>query len=293
MRILVTGKTGQVGWRLARLLPQIGETLAVGRETMDLARPDTIRETLRGVRPDIVVNAAGITHVDRAESESALVHAVNAVAPGIMAEEAQRLGALFVHYSSVFVFDGRKPTPYVETDEPHPVNVYGHAKLQGDYAVAQAAGDHLILRVSWVYDVRGRNFLLTMLRLAELHPELDVVDDQVGSPSWAQSIAAATVDILRNVERARSVSGLYNLSALGAVSRYDWTRRILDLTRDAREAPRLVAIKTRDFPLPAERPLNAVLDSALAMKTFGIELDHWDDALRACVAELGAAGAHA
>lgn len=289
MKILVTGRTGQVGWRLERLLPAIGETIAADRDAIDLAQPDRVREALRAIRPDVIVNAAGYTNVDAAESDAATAHTVNAVSPAIMAEEAKRLGAVFVHYSSVYLYDGLKTAPYVETDEPAPLNVYGHSKRAGDEAVEAVGGDYVILRASWVYDMRGRNFLLTMLRLAQTRELLQVVDDQIGSPTWAHSIAAATVAILREPQRARDASGVYNLSALGGVSRYDFTRRILALTRELRgnrADPQLKAIRTPDFPVPADRPLNSVLDNTRIMRTFGLPLDTWEDQLRGCLAEL-------
>lgn len=289
MKILVIGKTGQVGCRLGHLLPRSGETILAGRDTLDLTRPGSIRETIRAARPDVIVNAAGYTDVDRAESEKALAHAVNALAPGIMAEEAKRAGALLVHYSTAFVFDGRKAGAYTETDAPNPISEYGRSKLGGEEAVAAAGGAHLILRTNWVYDARGRNFLLTMLKLAETREALRVVDDQIGAPTWARSIAEATVAILRDLERAKSQTGVYNLTALGSVSRYEFTRRIMEMTRalrPGREAARLLPINTQDFPLPAARPLNSMLDNSRVMSTFGLPLTDWETQLRACVAEL-------
>ena len=289
MKILVIGKTGQVGCRLGTLLPRGSDTILAGRDTVDLTRPDSLRETIRAVRPDVVVNAAGYTDVDRAESEKAHAHAVNALAPGIMAEEAKRAGALLVHYSTAFVFDGRKAGAYTENDTPNPISEYGRSKLGGEAAVAAAGGAHLILRTNWVYDARGRNFLLTMLKLAATREELRIVDDQVGAPTWARSIAEATAAILRDLERAKSQTGVYNLTALGSVSRYEFTRRIIEMTRalrSGREAARLLPIETRDFPLPAERPLNSVLDNSRLMSTFGLPLAHWETQLRGCVAEL-------
>lgn len=287
MKILVSGKTGQVGWQLERVLPSVGETIAVGRETLDLTRPDTIRKTIRAVRPDVIVNAAGYTHVDSAESKPELMQ-VNAVAPGIMAEEAKRIGAIFVHYSSVYLFDGTRPSPYTEGDAPNPINEYGRSKLAGEHAITQVDGTHLILRASWVYDTRARNFVLTMLRLAAEREELRVVDDQVGSPTWARSIAETTAAILRDIPRARAAAGVYNLSALGAVSRHDFTQRMLELTRDLRStpAPRLVRFKTTDFPLPAARPLNSALDNTKLAATFAVPLTDWETQLRGCLRSL-------
>jgi dTDP-4-dehydrorhamnose reductase len=290
VKILVTGKSGQVGARLGQALPALGETLVVGRETLDLARPEAIRRVIRDVRPDVIVNAAGYTDVDRAESEKALAHAVNAVAPAIMAEEAKRLGALLVHYSSVYVFDGAKPGAYTEVDAPRPLNEYGVSKLLGEEAVTSAGCAHLILRASWVYDTRARNFVLTMLRLAAERDHLEVVDDQTGSPTSARSIAEATCGLLRDLGRAKAASGIYNLAAQGAVSRSDFTARIMEGSRrlrPGRSLPALEPIKTRDFPLVATRPLNSVLVCGKWTETFGIALSTWQEQLDACLAELG------
>lgn len=289
MNILVTGKTGQVGGHLARLLPSIGRVHAVGRETMDLADPDAIRRTVREVRPDVIVNAAGYTAVDRAESDMTTVHRVNATGPGVLAEEAKRIGALLVHYSSGYVFDGRKEGAYDETDPTNPINEYGRSKLAAERAIASAGGDFLILRAGWVYDGRRRNFLLTMLALAAERDVLHVVDDQIGSPTWAGAIAEETADILRDVGRARAARGVYNLASEGSASRFAFTERALALANDlgiGSARPRLARIKTAEFSLPAPRPLNSVLDSRKIQSTFGLRLSTWEQQLRGCMAAL-------
>jgi dTDP-4-dehydrorhamnose reductase len=286
VNILVTGKTGQVGGHLARLLPSIGRVHAVGRETMDLADPDAIRRTVRDVRPDVIVNAAGYTAVDRAESDVTTVHRVNATGPGVLAEEAKRMGALLVHYSSVYVFDGAKRSAYDETDPTNPINEYGRSKLAAERAIEAVGGNFLVLRGSWVYDARRRNFLLTMLDLAAERDVLHVVNDQVGSPTWARAIAEATTDILRDVGRAREASGIYNIAAQGAVSRYDFTRRAIEIAHTVgigTGRPRIARIDTADFPLPARRPLNSVLDSRKLHSTFGLQLSTWEEQLRGCL----------
>jgi dTDP-4-dehydrorhamnose reductase len=250
---------------------------------MDLTRPDTIRDLIREARPDVIVNAAGYTQVDKAEVEPAL-WAVNAVAPGVIAEEAKRLGALLVHYSSVYVFDGTASHAYTESDSPNPINAYGRSKLAGEHAIAAVGAAALVLRASWVYDVRGRNFVNTMLRLAEDEDELRVVDDQRGSPAWARSIAEVTVAVLRNPALAREAAGLYNVGGRGDVTRYDFTRRTLELTRRERaKEPRLSRIKTSDFPLPAARPLNSVLDMSKLTATFRVPVEHWETQLETCL----------
>jgi dTDP-4-dehydrorhamnose reductase len=291
-KILVTGKDGQLGAHLARMLPALGHVYATGRESLDLAHADAIRRTVREMRPNVIVNAAGYTAVDKVESDARHAQQVNAIAPGILAEEAKRIGALLVHYSSVYVFDGTKPGPYSENDAPHPINAYGRSKLAGERAVAAAAGDYLILRASWVYDVRGRNFLLTILELAAERDVLRVVDDQVGSPTWASAIAQTTACLLGDVARARDASGVYNLAAEGAVSRFDFARRVLELepaSNAGGSRPRLVRISTSEFPLPARRPLNSVLDNRKLTSTFDVRPATWEHQLRACVRELRAA----
>ena len=217
------------------------------------------------------------------------MHAVNAVAPGVLAEEAKRIGALLVHFSSVFVFDGCKAGAYVEQDRPNPVNAYGLSKLRGEQAIAAVGGDHLILRASWVYDTEGRDdFVLTMLRLAAEQDGLQVVDDQVGSPTWARPIAEAAVQALVLVRAMKAAPGIYNLAATGSVSRHEFTARLLDLTtglRGDRPPPRLAAIKTDQFPLVATRPLNSVLCSDKVHRV-GVSLTSWEEQLAGFVSEL-------
>jgi dTDP-4-dehydrorhamnose reductase len=289
VNILVTGVTGQVGAHLPQVLANVGRVQALDRAAMDLADPDAIRRTVRAHRPDVIVNAAGYIAVDRAESDADTVRRVNADAPGIIAEEAKRIRALLVHYSSVYVFDGRKSGAYDEADPTNPINEYGRSKLAGEQAIRGVGGDFLILRASWVYDVRGRNFLLTMLALAAEREVLHVVDDQVGSPTWARSIAEATAGILSDVGRAREATGIYNLAAQGSVSRHAFTERALAVARDSgvgAARPRLAKIKTADFPLPAARPLNSVLDSRMLQSTFRLRLSTWEQQLRDCLAAL-------
>jgi dTDP-4-dehydrorhamnose reductase len=287
VKILLTGRTGQLGWHLARLLPRIGETLATDRASLDLTQPDSLRTAIRAAHPDVIVNAAAYTAVDRAESEEDLAHAINATAPGVMAEEAERLGALLVHYSSDYVFDGTSQKPYIESDAPNPINAYGRSKLAGEAAIAATGGAHLVLRTSWLYDMRGSNFVLTMLRLAEEREELRVVDDQVGSPTWTRAVAEATLELLTDLPRAKKAAGVYHLSARGSVSRYEFTRRLLALM-DAPPAhaarPRVLPIKTADFPSTAARPLNCILDNTRMKKTFGVALADWEAQLRLCLA---------
>jgi dTDP-4-dehydrorhamnose reductase len=227
-RILITGKDGQVGFELLRSLAAQGQVMAVGRDKMDLSDPDSIRRTVRAIGPDLIVNAAAYTAVDQAESEPELALAVNGIAPGILAEEAKRLGAALIHYSTDYVFDGTKAAPYIEDDEPRPINVYGSTKLAGEMAIRAVDAPHLILRTSWVYGMRGRNFLLTMLRLARERDELSIVDDQVSAPTWGRELAAGTGDVLKRLgygqpgfcDACAAQRGIYNLSAAGQTSWY-------------------------------------------------------------------------
>ena len=285
MKILLTGRAGQVGSELAKMLPALGEVVATGHDTLDLTAPDAVRAFVRDVRPDLIVNAAAYNAVDRAESDAAQAHAVNATAPAVMAEEAKRLGALIVHYSTDYVFDGTKTSAYVETDATNPLGEYARSKLAGEQAVLASGADALVLRVCWVYDGSRANFVTTMLRLARERDELRVVGDQVGAPTWARGIAEATVAAIRDLERARAASGLYHLAAAGQVDRFELVRRLFELTAGERpKTPRLVRIATSDYPLPAPRPLNSVFDTSKLRSAFGIELDHWDRQLQDCLA---------
>ncbi len=290
MKILLNGKNGQVGWELQRTLATLGEVVAVDRREMDLANPDSIRHAIRAARPDLIVNAAAYTAVDKAEAEPDLAMAINGIAPGIMAEEAGRLGAAMVHYSTDYVFDGTKATPYAEEDLPNPLNVYGKTKLTGERAVQAAGIPHLILRTSWVYGLRGRNFLLTVLRLAKERDELKIVDDQFGAPTWSRMIAEATAQILAQRKDLDEVGGLCHLTAAGQTSWHGFTRAILDQRDLGSAKPRLAAIPTADYPLPAPRPHHSGLDNTKLRQTFGLALPAWDAALKLCGEEISPAG---
>jgi dTDP-4-dehydrorhamnose reductase len=301
--ILLTGKNGQVGRELHRLLARLGEVTAVDRQEMDLAKPGSISGPIREIRPRIIVNAAAYTAVDRAESEETLAHAINAEAPGVMAEEARRLGALMVHYSTDYVFDGKKGSPYVEDDPPNPQNVYGRTKLAGEIAVQQSGANHLIFRTEWVYAREGRNFLLTILRLAAEREELRIVSDQIGAPTWSREIAAGTVAVLSELfsresglESTAGVSGLYHLTAGGQTSWYDFARAILEeASRQSTSqrwfeaatgcrpivTQRVVPISSDEYPTPARRPAYSVLSNARLKREFGVELPNWRAQLRA------------
>lgn len=284
-KILLTGKNGQVGWELARTLATLGEVIAVERRIMDLSEPDSIRSAIRGIKPDLIVNAAAYTAVDQAESEPDLAMAINGVAPGVMAQEAKRLGAALVHFSTDYVFDGEKQGPYTEEDQPDPRSVYGKTKLAGERAVQQAGVPHLIFRTSWVYGARGRNFLLTMRHLARERDALRIVDDQIGAPTWSRMIAEATAQILAPMTHAPSpiaeAAGLYHLTCAGQTSWYGFAQAILG----SRPCADLIPIPTSEYPLPAKRPANSVLCNAKLRRTFGLALPEWDKALALCLGE--------
>ncbi len=292
MRILLTGKDGQVGWELQRSLSCLGELGAFARTELDLSKPEEIRRRIEQVRPDVIVNAAAYTAVDKAESEPQAALAVNGVAPGILAEEARRRGVLLVHYSTDYVFDGSGSRPYTEDDTPSPINTYGQSKLAGERAIRASGAQHLILRTSWVYGLRGRNFLLTMRRLCREREVLRVVDDQVGAPTWSRSIADATAQLLALIllsgsERlsAAAVSGTYHLTAAGKTSWCGFTRAIVaaEFAGSTKTPPQVAPISTADYPLPAQRPRNSVLSCDRLRATFGIALPNWDAALAYCM----------
>lgn len=273
--ILLLGKNGQIGRQLQGMLDP-ARLVALGRSELDLGDGAVIRQVLRQLRPSVIVNAAAYTAVDRAETEEAAARAVNATAPGILAEEASRLDALLVHYSTDYVFDGRQRHPYMEDDPPNPLNAYGRTKLAGERAVQAVNGKHLILRCSWVYGPHGHNFLLTILRLARERAELRVVSDQVGAPTSALAIARATVQLIGRVPAA---NGLYHMSAGGATSWYGFAKAILEEWPDTRAA-RVVPISSEEYAAPARRPAYSVLSNDKLTRTFGLALPDWRTELK-------------
>ena len=281
MKLLVTGRNGQVGWELARALAPLGEITSCDRAQLDLSDPGRIVSVVLAARPDVIVNAAAYTTVDRAESEPELARAINATAPGILAEEARRSGALLVHYSTDYVFDGAKPVPYTEDDAANPLNVYGRTKLEGERAVRDSGCRHLIFRTAWVYGPRGRNFLLTMLRLAKEGAELRVVDDQIGAPTSSAAIAEATARVL---SQAPEASGLYHLTAAGQTS---WCGFAGAIMKKAGLRVKTTPIPSSEYPTPARRPLNSVLSNEKLKRTFGFSPRAWEALLAECIEELG------
>lgn len=284
MRILVLGRSGQVGNALTQSLQGLGELIALDRTQLDLSNPDAIRTALRELQPQMIINAAAYTAVDAAESDEATAFQINAEAPRVMAEESERLGAALIHYSTDYVFDGGKQSAWLEDDATAPLSVYGRSKLAGEQAITDVGGTHLILRTSWVYGLHGKNFLLTMLKLAETRDELAVVDDQMGAPTWAVTIADATAAIIRDAgESAQlaSQSGVYHLCAGGHTSWFGFAQAIFSHASVQRK-PKLRPITTAEFPTPAKRPSNSMLNTDKFRHTFG-DLPAWDDALQTCM----------
>ncbi|MDO9224612.1 MAG: dTDP-4-dehydrorhamnose reductase [Pseudomonadota bacterium] len=288
MKILLTGGNGQVGWELRRTLACLGKVVAVDSKEMDLSDAAAIRRVVREVNPGIIVNPAAHTAVDKAESERERAWAVNAVAPGILAEEAEKLGALLVHYSTDYVFDGSGDIPWREDDASGPLNVYGASKLAGEQAIQTACQRHLIFRTSWVYGARGANFLLTMRRLMRERPELKIVADQIGAPTWSRMLAEATALILaQQVSPARGADrpqpwGVYHMTNAGETSWHGFAEAIQALDGTESKA-RLLPIPSSDYPTPAKRPLNSRLNNDKLVRVFGVSLPDWREALSLCM----------
>jgi dTDP-4-dehydrorhamnose reductase len=282
--LLVTGRNGQVGWELARALAPLGDVTCCDRAQLDLTDPDAIASAVRSARPNVIVNAAAYTAVDRAESEREAAFAVNAAAPGILAEEAKRLNALLVHYSTDYVFDGAKRGAYVETDSTNPINAYGQSKLAGEIAIRNSGVRHVILRTSWVYSARGSNFLLSILRLARQQAELSVVDDQTGAPTWARDIADATAKIVAVGSEEDVPYGLYHLSAAGATSWHGFAQTIVAA---ARIGTTVRPIRSSQYKRPAARPSNSLLNNDKLRRDFGVALPDWRKGVADCLSELG------
>jgi dTDP-4-dehydrorhamnose reductase len=303
MKILLTGRTGQVGRELHSLLPGLGELLAADRQLLDLAKPDQIRQAIRTIQPQLIVNAAAYTAVDQAEHDQANAEAINAIAPAILAEEAKKVGAILVHYSTDYVFDGSKRSPYFEGDPTNPLSVYGSTKLAGERSIQQSGAFHLIFRTAWVYATQGRNFLRTILRLATERQELRVVHDQIGAPTWAHEIAAGTVRVLSQIcsgEAGRppgpQTGGIYHMTAGGETNWHEFAQAILEQAAKKTEAApwlniamghrplvtsRVIPITTNEFPAPARRPAYSVLSNRRLADAFGVQLPDWRSQLSA------------
>jgi len=284
-RVLILGAKGQLGIELQRTFLS-EEVTALGRDKCDLSRPETIREVMAEVRPEIVLNAAAYTAVDRAESEQELAMTVNGEAVGVLAEEARKINALLVHYSTDYVFDGSKAGPWVEDDAPNPINVYGATKLAGERNIAEAGGRHLIFRTSWVYSPHGQNFLLTMLRLGQERDQLRVVNDQMGAPTTAAELAMATRVVIDWLDAEDALqggdwSGIYHMTCAGQTSWFGFAKEIFNkaVPPENKAWPEVVGIPDTEYPTAAKRPKNSVLSNAKLHARFGVALASWQDAL--------------
>ena len=282
--ILLIGKIGQVGWELRRTLAPMAKIVCVDFPEIDLTNGDSIRKWVCDTRPRIVVNAAAYTAVDKAESEPELAMKINGCAPGILAEEAKKTGALLVHYSTDYVFGGSKTTPYVESDSPDPLGVYGRTKLAGDEAVRAAGGAHLIFRLCWVYGARGQNFMLAMMRLAREKEKLRVVSDQVGCPTWSRMIAETTALALKQTAAAGepgAFTGTYHLASSDNTSWHGFAQAIVNLMPgEGKKCRSVEAIATAEYPTPTKRPAYSVLSCEKLKRTFGLQLPHWEESLK-------------
>ena len=295
MNILLFGKGGQVGWELQRSLAVLGTVTALDHDSADhcgdFANPARVADTVRALRPDVIVNAAAHTAVDRAESEADLARTLNAITPGAIAQEAAKLGAWLVHYSTDYVFDGSGTRPWVETDTPAPLSVYGRTKLEGEQRIAESGAKHLILRTSWVYAARGGNFAKTMLRLAQERERLTVIDDQWGAPTGADLLADVTAHAIRHLQHSPQDVGLYHCVAAGETNWNTYAKYVLAQAQKAQAAIKIVAkevapVPTSAFPTPAVRPHNSRLDTRKLQATFGLQLPPWQQGVARMLAEI-------
>jgi dTDP-4-dehydrorhamnose reductase len=299
MKFLLFGKGGQVGWELQRSLAPLGELIALDADSQqqcgDFTRLDDIAKTVRAVAPDVIVNAAAYTAVDKAESEPEQVRTINALAPGIIARESRKLGSWLIHYSTDYVFDGSGSKPWVETDPTGPVSIYGSTKLEGEEAIRASGCHHLIFRTSWVYAARGGNFAKTMLRLAQERKRLTVIDDQIGAPTGADLLADVTAHAIRTALQQPELSGLYHLVAGGETSWHGYACFVLNLARQAGielkvAEENVIPVPTSAFPLPARRPLNSRLDARNLQTTFDVHLPLWRTGVARMLEEVMGSG---
>jgi len=294
-RILIVGSAGQLGRELEQSFADVGTIVAVDRESVDLADVDQTRDLVRRSSPDVILNTAAYTAVDRAESEMALAHAINTLAPRVLAEEAAERNALLVHYSTDYVFDGSKQQPWAEDDSPAPLSIYGASKLAGEQAIQNSRARHLVFRTSWVYGPHGNNFLLTMLRLAAERDSISIVDDQIGAPTTSIALACATREIVMGVLAGRfgvaeDWSGLYHMTCADSVSWFGFAQAIFARASERLgiKPPELIPIAAKDYPTPAARPRNSVLSNARLNARFGVQLPSWQSALDEVIARLQA-----
>jgi len=282
MKIVLFGKNGQLGWEFQRTLPTLGEVISLGRDDLDLSDLHAVQHTLEKLKPDLIINTSAYTEVDLAETEAELAMKINARAPGIMAETARKCGAVLIHYSTDYVFDGRKDTPYSEDDPTNPLNVYGSSKLKGEENIRQAGDAYLILRTSWVYSLRGNSFVNKVLGWARKNETLKVVSDQISNPTWARMLAEVTSLMTAQyraylLDTIRERRGIYHLAGNGYISRYEWAKQILanDPDRTEQVVRVMEPALSEDFPTPAVRPLFSALDCTRFEETFGLQLPDW------------------
>jgi len=285
-KILLLGSNGQVGWELNRTLLTLGDVVALDYPQIDLADPESIRSIVREIKPTIIVNATAYTDVDKAEKEHELAMAINGTGPGILADEANKLGAALIHYSTDYVFDGTKGAPYTEEDVPNPLNVYGETKLAGERAVYDNAGAYLVIRTSWVYSLRRPCFVTKVIEWAHQSESLRIVDDQISSPTWARTLAEATAQIIAQgrtepVGYLQEKSGLYHLTGGGSCTRYEWAKFILEMDphKEEQVVTELIPVSSNVFPTPAIRPRNSTLSNKKFTETFGLMCGPYQEAL--------------
>lgn len=289
LKILISGKTGQVAMELQKQLADTAKLIVLGRDELDLSQHEQIRAQIRAHQPDLIINAGAHTAVDLAESEPELAFAINGIAPGVLAEEAKALGIPLIHYSTDYVFDGSKPAPYTEDDQTGPLGVYGKSKLAGEQAISAVGGQYLILRTSWVYSTHGKNFLLTMQRLLPEKTELRVVADQIGAPTWAGTIAKSTRALIERWQAGKAGAwGIYHLTAHGETSWFGFTQAIAQhLTAQGKPCATLEPIPASAYPTPAARPQNSRLDCSRLNSEWQVSQPDWQVALQECLAEQG------
>ena len=287
MKIVLIGKNGQLGWEFQRILPALGKLIALGRDELDVADQFAVQKTLMELQPNLIINTSAYTEVDLAETQIELANKINALSPGVMAEAARKTKAVFIHYSTDYVFDGKTDQPYTESDAVHPLNVYGKSKLAGEENIKQIGGAHLILRTSWVYSLRGNSFVNKVLGWSRKNKTLKIVNDQVSSPTWARALAETTTQTMtlnqiNLIDYIRERRGIYHLAAGGYTSRFEWAKQIL--ANDSKPTEQLVQtiepVSSLAFPTPAVRPLFSALNCEKFTATFGLHLPNWEETLQ-------------
>jgi len=287
MKIVLIGKNGQLGWEFQQILPRLGDMIALGRDELDISDHHAVQKTLIELCPDLIINASAYTEVDLAETQIELATSINAIAPGIMAETARKTNAVFIHYSTDYVFDGKHNTPYIEDDPTNPLNIYGKSKLMGEENIKQAGSAYLILRSSWVYSLRGNSFVNKVLGWSRKNKTLKIVNDQISGPTWARMLAEITCKVIADntadfLNSMRERRGIYHLTGNGYTSRYEWAKRILayDSKRTEQLVQTIEPVSSSEFPTPATRPLFSALNCEKFTKTFNLHLPDWEEALQ-------------